>query len=62
MEGLSLWKRVVQNCHVARFDLKIRVLVQVKEQYAELVKILNRSDPLDNPCIKGCIIRLGKGL
>jgi len=51
MERLSLWKRAVQNCHAERFDLKIWVLVQVKEQYAKRVKILNRSALLDNLCI-----------
>jgi hypothetical protein len=56
MERLSLWKRAVQNCHTERFDLKIRVLVQVKEQHAKRVKILNRSAALDITCaLNGCI-------
>jgi len=56
MERLSLWKRAVHNCHAERFDLKIGVLVQVKEQHAKRVKILNRFAPLDINCaLSGCI-------
>jgi hypothetical protein len=56
MERLSLWKRTVRKCHAERFDHKIWVLVQVKEEYAKRVKILNRSAPLDITCaLIGCI-------
>ena len=39
-----------------RFDLKIWVLVRVKEKYAKRVKVLNGSVPLDiTRALSGCI-------